>query len=43
MITQFIENLTNDEKHAIIASYEQFKLDGYIGDEPIRTSKVFNR
>jgi hypothetical protein len=33
----YVANLTDDEKVKIIRSYEQFELDGFIGDAPIRS------
>lgn len=35
-VTQYVDALSSDDRHAVIASYEQFERDGHIGDEPIR-------
>lgn len=33
---KFVGDLSHDDRHAIIKSYEQWVTDGVIGDEPIR-------
>lgn len=35
-VQEYVAGLDVDTIHSIIASYEQFEKDGFIGDEPIR-------
>lgn len=35
-VRQYVAKLPDDEKVLIMANYEQYEKDGWIGDEPIR-------
>ena len=35
-IREYVQGLTDDEKVAIIDSFEEFETNGAIGDEPVR-------
>ncbi len=37
LLREFAAQLTDEERYSILLSYEKFELDGFIGDEPVRT------
>lgn len=37
LLREFAAQLTDEERHSILISYEKFERDGQIGDEPVRT------